>query len=87
MALDGGKPVACSFVVTVNELPYIDPVLVAPTHRGTGLGRSMVTASLRSLQDGESTEVGAVITDGNEPSERLFATLHFRRVGSWASGT
>jgi L-amino acid N-acyltransferase YncA len=40
--------------------------------------------SLRSLAEAGIDEVGAVITDGNTPSERLFARFGFVRVGEWS---
>lgn len=80
---DADEPVAFSFVVVVDETCYVDPVVVAPAHQGCGLGRAIVAHSLRSLADAEVEIVGATITDGNVPSERLFTALGFRRVGPW----
>lgn len=75
--------VAMSFVVIVDGRHYIDPVAVAASHKGQGLGTAIVTVSIRSLADAGVSEVGATITDGNAPSERLFTRLGFVRVGAW----
>lgn len=75
--------VAMSFVVVVEGRHYIDPAATAASFKGRGLGRTVVETSLRSLAEAGITEVGATITDGNTPSERLFARLGFVRVGSW----
>ena len=80
-----GAVSAFSFVVVVNDLHYIDPVVVAPDRKGAGLGREMVCLCLRSLADAGVFEVGATITDGNVPSERLFLGLGFTRRGAWGS--
>ena len=76
-------PIAMSLVIHLEGTYYIDPVAVAAPYKGAGLGRRLVAASLASLGDVGATEVGASITDGNEPSERLFASLGARRVGPW----
>ena len=81
-AAEGGGLVAMSFVVELRGRHYIDPVAVAPHHKRRGTGRAIVAASLASLRTAGVTEVGATITDGNEPSERLFAGLGFRRIGA-----
>ena len=72
-----------SFVVVVDGRHYIDPVAVHPDAKRAGVGRAAVATSLGSLIAAGVTEVGATITDGNEPSERLFDSLGFERVGSW----
>lgn len=78
---DGDGLVAMSFVVVVREQHYIDPVVVHPRAKGTGLGRAIVAASVASLAADGVHSVGATITDGNVPSERLFASLAFERIG------
>ncbi len=75
--------VAFSFVVVVNEIHYIDPVVVAPARKQRGLARSTVQLCLASLAAVGVAEVGATITDGNIASERLFAGLGFGRCGRW----
>ena len=75
--------VAFSFVVVVNETHYIDPVVVASARKQRGLARATVQLCLASLAAAGIAEVGAVITDGNIASERLFAGLGFRRCGEW----
>ena len=78
-----GQMIAASFVVTVDDRAYIDPVVVAASAKRRGLGAAIVSTSIRSLHDVGVVEVGATITDGNVASERLFASLGFVRVGAW----
>jgi L-amino acid N-acyltransferase YncA len=59
---------------------FIDPVATVSWRKREGLGRAAVAASLRSLHEVGVAEVGAVITDGNTASERLFTSLGARRV-------
>jgi len=75
--------VAVSFVVDVRGCQYIDPVVTASSRQREGLARAAVSWSLRSLHEHGAPEVGAVMTDGNTASERLFAELGFVRVGVW----
>jgi L-amino acid N-acyltransferase YncA len=78
-----GEIVAVSFVVEVGGRKYIDPVATVASHKREGLAHAAVSWSLRSLHQHGEREVGAVITDGNTASERLFAALGFVRVGGW----
>ncbi len=80
---DRGRPVAICFVVEVEGIRYIDPIAVAPAHKRRGLGGDLVLTVLHRLHEAGTERVGAVITDGNTPSQRLFARLGFTRVGSW----
>ena len=83
VVLDGTVPVAFSFVVIVENVHYIDPVVVASTRKRHGLGRAAVQLCLRSLADAGVSDVGATITDGNTASEQLFLGLGFSRRGAW----
>lgn len=80
---EGDHIVALSFAVVVGGRAYIDPVATATAWKRQGLGRRAVRASLHRLEGAGHQEVGAVITDGNIASERLFASLGFVRVGRW----
>ena len=76
--------VAFSFVVVVNETHYMDPIVVRVARQATWLqARATVQLCLASLAAAGIAEVGAVITNGNIASERLFAGLGFRRCGEW----
>ena len=75
--------VAFSFVVVLNQIHYVDPVVVAPPSKRRGLGRETVQVCLGSLAAAGITEVGAAITDGNIASERLFVGLGFSRHGAY----
>lgn len=76
--------VAMCFVVVVRGRHYVDPIAVDARVKRSGVGRALVAMVLASLAAAGVTEVGATITDGNEPSERLFASLGFRREGEWS---
>ena len=80
---EDGQLLAVSFVVDVDGRKYIDPVATVSSRKRRGLGRVAVSWSLRSLHEHGEAEVGAVITDGNVASERLFGSLGFVRVGPW----
>ncbi len=83
VVFEGDRAVTMSFVVVVNDQHYIDPVVTAASHKGRGLGEATVAESLRRLGAAGVHTVGATITDGNTPSERLFTVLGFAHVGSW----
>ena len=83
VVVERGSIVAMSFVVVVNECHYVDPVATAAPLKGMGIGRAIVDQSLSLLAANDVDQVGAVVTDGNVPSERLFASLDFTRVGAW----
>jgi ribosomal protein S18 acetylase RimI-like enzyme len=82
---EGHRPVCLCLVVLVDGRHYIDPVATATDHKGQGLATRAVTHSLHRLHRDGITEVGAVVTDGNTASERLFDHLGFTRVGPWPS--
>lgn len=75
--------IALCFVQEVADNFYIDPIVVAAAHKQQGLGRRMVATCLASLAATGVTSAGATITDGNEASERLFASLGATRIGAW----
>ncbi|MEM7325382.1 MAG: GNAT family N-acetyltransferase [Actinomycetota bacterium] len=81
--VDGDTPVALCCVSIVDGVHYIDPILVTPDRKRTGIGRGFVCWSLHRLRAAGVDEVGAAITDGNIPSERLFTGLGFTRIGPW----
>ncbi len=81
--VDGAEPVAFAFVVVVDDVHYIDPVVVASARKRLGFGGALVRRCLGSLADAGVFEVGATITDGNVASEHLFVGLGFDRRGSW----
>ncbi|MFW2335997.1 GNAT family N-acetyltransferase [Ilumatobacter sp.] len=84
VVVDGDRPVAFSFVVIVDGVHYIDPVVVRSDRKREGLGRVAVRLCLDSLAGADVTVVGATVTDGNIASERLFASLGFTCHGVWA---
>lgn len=65
---------------TEREMPIIVNVMTDADMKRQGLARSLLFTTLRSLRDLEYSEVQAVITDGNIPSEKLFAQLGFKRI-------
>jgi hypothetical protein len=79
----GDALLAMAFTVVVRGTHYIDPVATASAVKRTGVGAGAASAVLALLRDGGIMEVGAVITEGNVASERLFLGLGFERVGEW----
>ncbi len=81
--VDQDEPVALCFISVVDGVHYVNPIVVAPESKRRGIGRAFVLWSLHQLYAANVDEVGAAITDGNVPSERLFTGLGFTRIGPW----
>lgn len=59
--------------------PLVAFVVVAPGFKGRGIGTRIANAALHRLAALKRGRVHAVITEGNLPSERVFAALGFKR--------
>jgi L-amino acid N-acyltransferase YncA len=75
--------VAMAFTGVVRGTHDIDPAATASAHKRSGIGAATVSAVLQVLADDDIVDVGAVITEGNVPSERLFSSLGFEQFGPW----
>lgn len=71
----GGTPASAVLVSRNRGKPFVGYVMTASDHKNTGLGRLVVAAAMTSLRREGHTEVGLFITEGNLPSEALFADL------------
>lgn len=60
--------------------PIVSYVMTAADRKKRGLASLLLARSLKTLADAGHPEVRAVITEGNAPSETLFARAGFRRV-------
>lgn len=56
-------------------------IVVAPSHRGEGIGRQLLGAHLSRLAEGGVTTVFLEVEEGNLPAERLYRHFGFREVG------
>ncbi len=63
-----------------REYPWISYVFTASKAKNRGLGRLVLLKALTRLRQTGWNEVGAMITEGNRPSEKLFASLGFERI-------
>jgi ribosomal protein S18 acetylase RimI-like enzyme len=55
-------------------------IVVAPAHRGRGVGRLLLDATLAALQARGAPRVVLSTAEQNEPAQRLFARAGFRRT-------
>jgi ribosomal protein S18 acetylase RimI-like enzyme len=55
-------------------------IVVDPAHRGQGIGRTLLDATLDELKRGGSSQVVLSTAERNEPAQRLFEHAGFRRT-------
>ena len=55
-------------------------IVVEPTHRGRGIGRLLLDATLAFLSSRGAPRVVLSTAEQNEPAQRLFASMGFRRT-------
>ena len=78
-----GNNLACASLVGFwkdRNSPLISYVMTHSHWKGKHLASIAVLRSLQSLTENHYTEVRAVITEGNVPSERIFTRIGFERV-------
>lgn len=78
-----GEQLAAACLVSwwpARSAPLIAYVMTAAADKGQGLGALVVREALQALAMDGYEEVYAVITQGNTPSEKLFARLGFVQI-------
>jgi len=63
-----------------RQCPMIAYILTRAEWKRHGLGRQLLSSVLRDLSKKGFSEVRAVITEGNGPSENLFRQLGFQKI-------
>jgi RimJ/RimL family protein N-acetyltransferase len=63
-----------------RQSPLIAYVMTRAEWKNRGIGKQLLRAVLQTLYKQSHTEVRAVITEGNYPSERLFGGMGFQKV-------
>ncbi|MGI0155359.1 MAG: GNAT family N-acetyltransferase, partial [Thermoplasmata archaeon] len=70
---------AAALVVRAAYGPLIVDVMVDPALRGRGLGRAVLSATIRGLRGREESAIILNVTDGNRAAVRLYERLGFVR--------
>ncbi|MGE3276379.1 MAG: GNAT family N-acetyltransferase [Vicinamibacterales bacterium] len=75
----GGQPPAGVILTTAvsPETAHVAQVAVAPDARGRGVGRALVTASIRRARELGFRRLTLMVADDNAPARRLYASLGF----------
>ncbi len=86
VAWRGESPASLCLIGTWAERScrFVQHIATAPAEKGRGVGRLVLSESLRRLSRAGHAEVRAVITVGNAPSESLFRRLGFEDLGPLA---
>ena len=63
---------------------YLDTIAVLPEHRGTGIGRKLITALCNKAFSEGHKHVGLIVDYNNPRAEALYTSLGFTRVGTKA---
>lgn len=82
VVVEEDRVVAMTFVMVVEGVHYVDPIVVASDRNRRGVSRDATRILLDSLVSEGVSSVGEAITDGNVASGRLFLGLGFARRGS-----
>ena len=80
LALDGDEVASAVLVLEYDGEPFIGYVMTLPGHKNQRLARHLVHLAMASLGDEGHARIVLYITEGNTPSERLFASVGARRV-------
>lgn len=72
LALEGAQIASACLVTAWRGHPFVGHVMTGTGHKGKGFGTATLRASLRSFERAGCEGVGAFITAGNTPSEKMF---------------
>lgn len=73
-----GRVVAATLITVWQGGPFVAFTLTAPHHQGRGLARAGLLRAMNRLAASDEKVLRLVVTQGNEPAERLYERLGFR---------
>jgi ribosomal protein S18 acetylase RimI-like enzyme len=80
LASDGGEIVSACLVTRLEGAPFVAFTMTRADHKGRGLSTALLTTTLHALAAAGEPHVDLVVTAGNEPAERIYASLGFEVV-------
>lgn len=80
LANDGGEIVSACLVTRFEGAPFIAFTMTRADRKGRGLSTALLTTTLHALAAAGEPHVDLVVTAGNEPAERIYASLGFEVV-------
>jgi len=80
VALEDDLIVSAVLVTRFEDAPFIAFTMTRADRKGRGLATAILNTALASLADGGAPHVDLVVTAGNEPAERIYASLGFEVV-------
>lgn len=63
-----------------SAAPLVVFTMTAPTLKGRGLARFLLVQSINALVERGHAQLELIVTDGNEPAQRLYASLGFQEM-------
>lgn len=72
-----GRIVAAAVCTVFEGRPFLAFLVTAPAWKGRGLARAGLTRAINRLAVAGDPMLRLVVTQGNEPAERLYASLGF----------
>ena len=81
VALEGGRIVGAILITHWMGMPLVAELGVAKDHRGKGLGRGLLQASMHRLAARDEPRLALYVTIGNDPAIALYRKMGFVQVG------
>ena len=85
--VNGDAPVGMVLTSTVAEgVGHTTQICVKPGHRGSGLGRQLMEASIQALRARHFRALSLTVTAANATAVELYERLGFRKIKTFAAG-
>lgn len=81
VVLDEGRIIGAILVTHWMGMPLVSELGVAKDHRGRGIGRALLRASIDRLARLDEPRLALYVTIGNDPAIALYRSLDFAPVG------
>ncbi|MEE8593784.1 MAG: GNAT family N-acetyltransferase [Candidatus Bipolaricaulota bacterium] len=63
-----------------HNAPLVAFTMTRPTHKRQGMARFLLNGSINALIDRGYSQLTLIVTDGNEPAQKLYASTGFREM-------
>jgi ribosomal protein S18 acetylase RimI-like enzyme len=84
LAVDGEKIVGTVIAGWDGWRCHLYRLAVAPSRRGTGIGRALIAAAEERFRVLGGTRADAMVLDDNEPAHRIWRACGYRQQGEWS---